>query len=539
MSIKAKLIGSGAATVLVFAAILVYSISVSNKVVENFEKLYHHPYTVGIAVRDAQIGILSIHRSMKDVAMAQDAATLEGAAGAVRSQDEAVQESLAVIRERYLGDSRDVEAAIRAFDNWRPIRDQVIAFRRAGDADAAAAVTRETGARAVEDLQRRLDVLLEFANSKGVSFFETTDLAAQQSLRWLLLASFFALVLVFGTAYLNVRQVVGPISRVSERIKDIVEGEGDLTQRISVSSNDEMGRLATYVNQLIATTHDVVAEIAESAQQVAAAATEISASNEEMARSMSEQSNQVTQISAAIEEMNASVTEVARESGNAASIASASGDSAEAGGHVVGQTIEGMRGIDAAVTSVSASVEELSRRGQQIGKIIEVINDIADQTNLLALNATIEAAGAGEHGRGFAVVADEVRQLADRTTKATDEIAESIQAIQSETTDAVKKIELSTTQVQHGVDLASGAGRALQEIVSSAQNVAAMIQSIAAAAEEQSAASGEVARSVESIATTIRHATEGMDQAAAAATQLSGKAEQLQCLVSKFKVAQR
>ncbi len=282
-----------------------------------------------------------------------------------------------------------------------------------------------------------------------------------------------------------------------------------------------------------------VKQVVATIQEVSGAATELAASSEQMAAGMKEQSQQVTQISSAIEEMSASVVEVARKSGEAAQNANESGQVAEEGGAIVGQTVEGMKAINEAVSSSAVSVQELGKRGEQIGQIIEVINDIADQTNLLALNAAIEAARAGEHGRGFAVVADEVRKLADRTTKATEEIAGSIKAIQVETTDAVERMTTGTEQVKRGVELATGAGVSLQQIVDSAKDVATMIQSIAAAAEEQSAASEQVSRNVESISAVTRQSAEGATQAAAAATQLSSKAEQLRRLVGQFRLGER
>ena len=326
-----------------------------------------------------------------------------------------------------------------------------------------------------------------------------------------------------------------PISTLISSITEIQQ-HNDLTKRVDIKSDDEIGKLGKCFNSFIETLQGVIRDVASSTTEVAGAATEIAASSEQIASGMREQSSQVEQISSAVEEMSASVEEVARKSGIASNEANESGSMAEVGGQTVRDTIAGMQSIAEAVSAGAISVTELGKRGEQIGQIIGVINDIADQTNLLALNAAIEAARAGEHGRGFAVVADEVRKLADRTTIATEEIAQSIQAIQVETGEAVTKMNAGTEQVNIGVEKATEAGRSLEQIVTSARSVAGNIQSIAAAAEQQSLAAGEVSRNIESITAVTAESTEGAQQAAEAATMLSDKCEQLRAMIARFKI---
>ncbi len=327
-----------------------------------------------------------------------------------------------------------------------------------------------------------------------------------------------------------------PVRAMIERVKDIAEGEGDLTARIEVKREDELGMLARYFNSFIEKIQDIISQVASSANQVASAATEIAASSEQMSQGMERQSSQVAQISSAMEEMAASVNEVARKSNDATQEASESGRVAEEGGTIVQSTVEGMQAISEAVSAGAVSVEQLGKRGEQIGAIIEVINDIADQTNLLALNAAIEAARAGEHGRGFAVVADEVRKLADRTTKATEEISESIREIQTETANAVQRMNTGTEQVNEGVQRATLAGESLEQIVQSARSVSSVIAEIAAATEEQAATSEEISRNIEGINAVTQETVQGANQAASASVELSSRAEELRALVSRFKI---
>ncbi len=331
-------------------------------------------------------------------------------------------------------------------------------------------------------------------------------------------------------------RIVKPIRLTAESLKDIAQGEGDLTMRVAVTSNDEVGQLAHWFNVFVEKIHTIIADVAANANEVASAASEIAASSEQIAAGMQNQSEQTEQVSASIEELSSTVMEVARKTAETAHDAEASSDQARGGGEVVKQTIAGINAIAAVTHETSLAIGELGKRGEQIGEIIAMIDDIADQTNLLALNAAIEAARAGEHGRGFAVVADEVRKLAERTTLATKQVAESIKAIQQGTQTAIGHMNDGSAKVKNGVVLAMSAEQALSEILAGTQNASTRIREIAAATEQQSAASEQIARSIENITSIARQTSEGVGQAANAAAHLSLKSEQLQRIVNQFKL---
>lgn len=306
-----------------------------------------------------------------------------------------------------------------------------------------------------------------------------------------------AVVIGIACALFIARSTVRPIRSLIDRLKDIAQGEGDLTQRVDEARPDELGELGRWFNLFVAKVHDVIVEVSLSASEVAAASTEIAASNEEMA---------------------AAVEEVSAQTSQATGTASTAGRVAEEGGKVVQDTVRGIMSLNEAATSSADCVSDLFKRSEQIGDVIAVIRDIADQTNLLALNAAIEAARAGEHGRGFAVVADEVRKLAERTGTATEEVSKSITDIQTKTTEAVELMNRSKSLADEGSQSANQAGERLTTIVTSAREVATLIEQI-------SSATTEVGASVA--------------QSATASTQLSTKAEGLRSLVLQFKVQPR
>ena len=311
---------------------------------------------------------------------------------------------------------------------------------------------------------------------------------------------------------------------------------GNLTMQIAAEKNDEMGKLFNGFNLTIQNMGKLIKQVRESVQATASAASEISASSEQMAAGAQEQSSQAAEVATAVEEMTSTIFETTKNANFAAENAKIAGNTALEGGKVVNDTIEGMKKISEVVGKAAATVQALGNSSDQIGEIIQVINDIADQTNLLALNAAIEAARAGEQGRGFAVVADEVRKLAERTTKATKEIAVMIKQIQKDTSEAVTSIQEGEKEVAIGRDLAIKSGESLTNIVAATNKVVDMINAVATASEEQSSVAEEISKNIEGINNVTHETAKGIQQIATASEDLNRLTENLQRIVEQFKI---
>jgi len=351
---------------------------------------------------------------------------------------------------------------------------------------------------------------------------------------FIVIVSGIALAIGLGVAFFIARTLVRSINAILAEVE--MFADGDMTASLPPGGENEIGRLTNGFNRAVEQVRGLMVQVVSVASETHDASSRISTVTEEMAAGAQEQTSQAHEVASAVEEMTRTIMENAKNASMTADTAKQARASAEQGGSVVEETITGMKSIAEVVRVSAATVQELGKSSDQIGEIISVIDDIADQTNLLALNAAIEAARAGEQGRGFAVVADEVRKLAERTTKATKEIATMIKKIQGDTHGAVTAMEKGTKHVDNGIKLADRAGTSLNEIVGISQKVTDMVTQIAAASEEQSTTSEMISKNVEAISTVTGESARGTQEIARASEELKQLTERLSELLSKFKV---
>ena len=311
--------------------------------------------------------------------------------------------------------------------------------------------------------------------------------------------------------------------------------EGDLTVKTTVSE-DITGAIADSVNYAIDELRSLVTTINETSEQVSSSAQETQTTARHLADAAEQQAQQISSATSAINQIVSSMDVVSKDSAESADVAERSVKIASRGAEVVRETISGMDSIRDQIQETSKRIKRLGESSQEIGSIVELINDIAEQTNILALNAAIQAASAGEAGRGFAVVADEVQRLAERSTSATKRIETLVQTIQSDTNEAVNSMEQTTAEVVAGARLAEDAGSALGDIERVSHDLSELIQSISTAARAQSAAATDVSHSMNAIQEITSQTSQGASQTADSIGTLAQLASDLRRSVAHFKL---
>ncbi|WP_339173368.1 methyl-accepting chemotaxis protein [Paenibacillus sp. FSL H7-0943] len=373
-----------------------------------------------------------------------------------------------------------------------------------------------------------------------------------------------SVVLAVILALLISGRIIKPLRDVNTQLKEIADGDADLTRKLSVRSKDEIGELAFNFNKMTDNLGTMIEQVKLSANSLANSSTKLRSDSgvtagaterisdimgevaSGTARQMNDlQTNTITisEISLGIGQIAASVQDISEASHRSAAFAITGDESLQAAG-------QQMESINRSIQSLSQQVQGFVNRSQEIGSIVGVIKGIASQTNMLALNATIEAARAGEQGRGFAVVADQVRKLAEQSAESANQIAEMATGIQSEADDAMKVMMSSMREVKGGTEIIEEAGRSFGEIRLSIDSLAEQVQEVSGAVEEITAAADEIVESIrnvtqisETTAASTQHVSAAsqeqmasVEQIASSASELSTMAHGLQGLVARFNV---
>ncbi len=387
--------------------------------------------------------------------------------------------------------------------------------------------------------ERLSQSLKSFRDESHQSFIKTVNLSVETEANNLKVGLVIGIITVVLTLLISISiavMITNSVNQIAESLRDIAQGEGDLTSRLNQDSQDELGDLVRWFNVFVEKLHNTIGDVIQVISPLGDVAQQLNSLSSETSRAATEQSHSSGLVSNAMDDMLRSVTAVAENAGSAAQAADDADNEAKEGLSIVQSTVTSINDLAAEVERAAEVIVKLESDTESVGSILDVIKGIAEQTNLLALNAAIEAARAGEQGRGFAVVADEVRTLASRTQESTHEIQNVIEQLQSAAQSAVSVMEHGKEQAQRSVDQAGATGASLDAITSKVTSITDMNQQIASATEEQQSFANSIQQNVITMRDSSHVAEQSTEKVSDLSTSLQGLADQLQRVASQFRV---
>jgi methyl-accepting chemotaxis protein len=503
----------------------------------HMEHLSTSIFPAALKLREAEATFEQMTRSYKEAVLLED----PGALAAAEKDAEGVEESLTTLRDNLAGSpglARNVDDLLTQFSVIRSRSHTTYSALLTSKDNVPADLQAQVVSLAADErtLAANMQALDESIGGQFRGEIDAIDLWSTRSRVAGLAMLMIALTGCAGAWWVLHYKVLLPLNRLAARMKDIAQGDGDLTNRVEVHGHDELDEVGSWFNVFIERIEEIVLRVTRNARALGEAASGLAAIAHETASQSAKQRDQAMHITASMGEISTAVHQISETTQSAARDARKAEENAHSGGNTIQSTVATIQQLLVANQATATKIAELGQASDAIGTIIGVIDDIANQTSLLALNASIESARAGEHGRGFAVVAAEVRRLAERTSRATREIDQTVRAIQAGTAEVVEAMRSSMQHVESGVGSARSAGDALASIIQGSEAVQKMVTQIATASTQQSYATQSVNANLTEISSIIESTTNSSARAVDACDRLSHLAADLNQLVGAFKV---
>jgi methyl-accepting chemotaxis protein len=533
ISIKYKILLIPAVGITGFALYLLFTINSGIKNVDRLNLIQDVYFPV---LELAQANIVTLDRMNETMSTAASTGEMDMLANAKR-MGETIHDNFEATR-RLLPASRNeidqLESALKkylkiSYDLTGSMIDGTVDFSQLAD-------IAERRTKALNGVNRGLK---EFRDASQASFKDTVSQATeteQNNLKVGLVVGLIMVTLLLVISFSIAIIITRNVDVITKSLKDIAQGEGDLTRRLHKNSDDELGELVGWFNTFIDKLHHTIGEVMQVIAPLTDVAKRLNGVSHESERLSTEQTQSSERVTHSMSDMMRSVNDVAKNAGSAAQAAGDADTEAQAGLKIVNDTVATINRLATEVERAAEVIVKLESDTESVAGILDVIKGIAEQTNLLALNAAIEAARAGEQGRGFAVVADEVRTLASRTQESTHEIQTVIEQLQSAAREAVQVMETGKAGAQRSVSQASETGDSLDAITSKVTSITDMNQQIAAATEQQQHFAKSIQTNVINMRDASKVAQENTEQVSALSTSLQGLADQLKTVAAQFKV---
>ena len=535
LQIRTRLLAGYAIIVMLMIITGVYALNRLNLEAGLTTSLYEHPFTVRKSVRDAYFDFMKMHYALKDALASPDTLSINANVQKMNEYEKDFNRNMEMANERFLGEKAHVGHVYKEFEDWKPVRNRIVALIHMNQIASASSLFKGDEAGSAERMEKEMSDLLNFADAKAESFMKEAQKTAKESFTLVMLAILAGIALAILIGITLTRSITNPL-RVLVGVAERVTG-GDLTVAVPVSnSSDELGVLLQTFKRMVENLRTQTLAIQEGVNVLASSSAEILASTSQVASGAAETAAAVNETTATVEEVKQTSQLASQKVRLVADGAQQSLQVSQKGKKSVDEAVQGMNRIREQMETVAESIVTLSEQGQAIGEIIATVNDLAEQSNLLAVNAAIEAAKAGEHGKGFAVVAHEVRSLAVQSKEATAQVRTILNDIQKATNAAVMAAEQGSKGVEAGERQSSEAGESIRLLADSIAESANASTQIAASSHQQMVGMEQVAQAMENIKESSMLSVTSTRQAEQSAQNLHELGQKLKGLVQRFKL---